>query len=169
MYYVSPSTGVKLVLLLLVTLAMHHSIIQAVQANERLRFTTRQILHDPATGLAIYGIDPLSYFIHGQPMPGSAEIETVRYGVVWRFESVSNRAAFESDPQVYAPRFGGYDAFRLLSGHLAEGNPAIYEVDGDRLILFATELNRTSWRKVTDDGYGTAQRNWEQLRTRLPR
>ena len=138
-------------------------------ATERLSFTTRRMMHDPATGLAIYGIDPLSYFISDAPLPGDEKIETVKFGVIWRFASESNRAAFESDPAVYSPRYGGYDGFRMLEGFLAEGNPTIYEIDTDKLVFFASELNRQSWLKAKDDRIEQAERNWLRLRQRLPR
>ena len=30
-------------------------------------------------------------------------------GAIWRFRNEGNRAAFAADPEVYMPRFGGYD------------------------------------------------------------
>jgi hypothetical protein len=138
-------------------------------ATERLSFTTRQMLHDPSTGLAIYGIDPLSYFIEGTPLPGDAEIESIAFGLIWRFASKSNRAAFDDSPSIYSPRFGGYDAFQLLNGFLAEGNPAIFIVDKDQLILFASALNRDSWLRSNSSKYPTARENWRALIKTLPR
>jgi hypothetical protein len=62
-----------------------------------------------ATGLAISGFDPVAYFTDSKAVPGRPELELNLKGVVWRFRSEGNRAAFQLAPDAYAPRFGGYD------------------------------------------------------------
>lgn len=88
------------------------------------------------TVLALRGYDPVSYFLPEGPRPGSALFEAEWGDRVWRFASEANRAAFRRDPEVYAPRLGGYDAAAILDRRLADADPAVFAVIGERLYLF---------------------------------
>lgn len=88
------------------------------------------------TVLALRGYDPVSYFLPEGPRPGSPLFETEWGDRVWRFASEANRAAFRRDPEVYAPRLGGFDAAGILDRRLADADPAVFAVIGERLYLF---------------------------------
>ena len=81
--------------------------------------TTERIVIDRNTGLAISGFDPVAYFTDAQALPGKSEFEQVVAGTAWRFRNAGNRAAFLADPDVYMPRFGGYDPV----AYFATGKP----------------------------------------------
>jgi hypothetical protein len=66
--------------------------------------------------LAINGFDPLAYFIDGAPLQGTDDFEHPYAGAVWRFRNEGNRAAFIADPEVYMPRYGGYDPVGIARG-----------------------------------------------------
>ena len=68
------------------------------------------------TGLAISGFDPVAYFTDGKARLGRADLELSQGGAVWRFGNWANRAAFEADPGVYTPRFGGFDPVAIARG-----------------------------------------------------
>ena len=74
------------------------------------------VVVNPATGLAISGVDPVGYFTDGKPVFGRPDVELTYDGTVWRFENEGNRAAFKADPDVYMPRFGGYDPVAIAQG-----------------------------------------------------
>lgn len=97
---------------------------------------------DPATGHALGGNDPLSYFISGKPRSGNASIEYRWGGAVWVFVNEGNRDAFASDPDVYAPQFSGCDPQALSEGYSTIGNPTIFAIIDSRLYLFHSEVNR---------------------------
>jgi hypothetical protein len=40
---------------------------------------------DELTGLALSGLDPITFFLPGGPKPGRAELQVVWAGVAWRF------------------------------------------------------------------------------------
>ena len=67
------------------------------------------------TGLAISGFDPVAYFTEGKALFGRPEFELNLDGAVWRFTNEGNRGAFAKHPKVYAPRFAGYDRWRLAA------------------------------------------------------
>jgi hypothetical protein len=47
---------------------------------------------------------------------GRPEFERMPEGTTWRFRNEGNRAAFAADPDVFLPRFGGYDPVALARG-----------------------------------------------------
>ena len=59
-------------------------------------------------GLAINGYDPVAYFIQEKPVRGTAEYTFTWNGAEWRFSSSRHRDLFKSDPEKYAPQYGGY-------------------------------------------------------------
>jgi hypothetical protein len=97
---------------------------------------TEQVVTSPQTGLAIDGIDPVAYFTDSKPLEGRAEFEYRHLGAVWRFRNGGNRAAFAQSPEVYTPRYGGYDPVAIARGVAVAGNPLLWVVSGQRLYLF---------------------------------
>ena len=125
--------------------------------------TTQQIVVDRNSGLAISGFDPVAYFTDGQPLPGKGEIEQVVAGAAWRFRNEGNRAAFAADPDVYMPRFGGYDPVGVARGVAVAGNPLLWVISGQRLYLFYTEETRTQFANDNQRMSATADREWKSI------
>lgn len=86
--------------------------------------------------LALKGFDPVSYFLKEGPRAGAARFELSWGGRVWRFASGADRAAFQGNPEVYAPRLGGFDAAGILDGRLVDADPLVFAVIDERLYLF---------------------------------
>jgi hypothetical protein len=103
---------------------------------------TERIAIDRISGVAIGGYDPVAYYVAGQPVQGSSQWEAVWAGAAWRFANEGNRAAFLADPEVYAPRFGGYDAEAVAAGVATPGDPRIFAIAGSRLFLFRSAESR---------------------------
>ena len=70
---------------------------------------TERIVVDRHTGLAIGGFDPVAYFVEAEAVLGKGDFEYALADTVWRFRNEGNRAAFVDNPEIYMPRFGGYD------------------------------------------------------------
>jgi len=130
---------------------------------------TERVVVDWHTGLAIGGYDPVAFFTEGKPTTGSADFELRYGGAIWRFANVGNRAAFAAQPDVYMPRYGGYDPLGVARGLAVAGNPNVWLVAGERLFLF---YDRARLEKFVDDpgrATGSADRKWpDVLRTLTP-
>src|SRR5437588_860575 len=100
--------------------------------------TTERVVIDQHTGLALYGIDPVAYFTERRPVPGRADFEYGYAGAIWRFANGGNRAAFARDPDIYMPRYGGYDPGGSARGLATPGFAAPWGVFGERPSLFYT-------------------------------
>ncbi|HZP68311.1 MAG TPA: YHS domain-containing (seleno)protein [Pseudolabrys sp.] len=135
-----------------------------ISAPRALRAATEnQLAVNPATGLAISGFDPVAYFTDGKALFGRPDIELNKDGVVWRFSNEGNRGAFESHPEVYAPRFGGYDPVAIGRDRSVRGHPLFWAVVGQRLYFFYSEKTRLTF--LSDPGriIATAERKWPEV------
>jgi YHS domain-containing protein len=131
--------------------------------------TTERIVTDPATGLALGGIDPVAYFVDGKPLFGDAQVEASYDGVTWRFRNEGNRAAFRERPDIYLPRFGGYDPVAVAREVGTAGNPLTWLLHGGRLYLFYDEAARAAFVADPERILAQAERLWPQvLRTLSP-
>ncbi len=121
---------------------------------------------DDLSGVALYGFDPVSYFLGDGPKPGLPEQEIVWSGVAWRFASTANREAFLRDPETYAPRFGGYDAGAVARGLTVRASPWLSVVREDGLYLFRSDHERA--RFVADASIAAkAAGRWASLKATL--
>jgi hypothetical protein len=107
--------------------------------------TTERVVVNHVTGLAIEGYDPVAYFVDAQPELGREDFEASAAGAVWRFRNEGNRASFVAHPEVYGPRFGGYDPVDLARGVTVAGNPRFWLIAGQRLYLFSREEARDAF------------------------
>jgi hypothetical protein len=125
------------------------------------------IVVDPTSGLAISGFDPVAYFTDGAPLQGKGELEQAFAGAVWRFRSDGNRAAFVADPEVYMPRFGGYDPVDLARGVAVAGNPRLWLISEQRLYFFYAAETQQEFVNDRDRVLATADGEWTRLRQKL--
>lgn len=102
---------------------------------------TERVVVNRTTGLAIDGFDPVAYFTDAAAIRGDRDIEVVNGSAIWRFRNEANRAAFLSHPEIYAPRFGGYDPVDAARGVIIAGHAEVWQVYGERLYLFSREDN----------------------------
>jgi hypothetical protein len=85
--------------------------------------TDERTVVNSRTGLAISGFDPMVFFTDGKAEFGRPDMELSLGGAVWRFRNEGNRAAFSEHPDVYMPRFGGYDPVAIARGTSMPGPP----------------------------------------------
>jgi len=131
--------------------------------------TTEQVVVDRNSGLAIHGFDPIAYFTEGAASLGKGEFEYRHAGAVWRFRNPGNLAAFAADPDVYMPRFGGYDPVGVSRGLAVAGDPRIWMIAGERLYLFQTPENRAVFSVDSERFLAAADEVWPTvLRTLSP-
>jgi hypothetical protein len=129
--------------------------------------TTERVVSDRVSGLAISGLDPVSYFTHAAPLYGNADYEYSYAGVIWRFRNTGDQAAFAAHPEVYMPRYGGYDPVALARGVAVAGNPLVWAMVGERVYLFYDEKSRARFLDAPDDAIGTADDRWPAVKRTL--
>ncbi len=134
-------------------------VLAAMPAHAQSKGTVTSFL----TGVAISGYDPVSYFTEPEPLLGSPLYEYEWNGVPWYFATEANRDIFMRAPEVYAPLFGGHCAMSLARGFLSDGNPTIYRIVEDRLVLFYSVGNREAFELARSATFARAVENWLAL------
>ena len=112
------------------------------------------------TGLAISGFDPVAYFVDAKPGFGRPDLELRQDHIVWRFRNEGNREAFADHPEVYTPRFGGYDPVAIARGVSVQGHPLFWVVHGERLYLFYDDKARAAFIAQPTRFIEAAERKW---------
>ncbi len=125
--------------------------------------TTERIVVNRHTGLAIGGFDPVAYFTDKAAARGAAEFEASENGAVWRFRNSANRAFFLARPDIYAPRFGGFDPIDVARGVSVPGNALIFLVSRQRLYLFASIESRDAFAADPQRALHDAEGRWPAL------
>lgn len=101
-----------------------------------LTVTTQRIVVDPLSGIALFGYDPVAYFIDKAAVAGRPAYEWRWAGATWRFASEANRAEFMSAPEAFTPAYGGYDGESVLRKTPIAADPTLFVVREDRIFLF---------------------------------
>jgi len=129
--------------------------------------TTEYVVVDRNSGVAIAGFDPIAYFTDRAALLGKGEFEHRHAGAVWRFRNAGNRDAFAANPDVYMPRFGGYDPLGVARGAAVAGNPREWLIVGDRLYLFYSADSRAAFVADSGRAIAAAEKEWPAVQLTL--
>jgi YHS domain-containing protein len=113
-------------------------------------------------GTGAGGYDVVAYF-SGAPVEGKADITSEWNGARWRFANAENKAAFDADPEKYAPQFGGYCAYAVSKGATAKGDPQAWSVVDGKLYLNYSTGVRTEWQKDVPGNIAAGNANWPKV------
>jgi hypothetical protein len=139
----------------------------ALAGVRELEAAAGQVVADWRTGLALFGIDPVAYFAEGEAVLGVPELELDLGSAVWRFRNRGNRAAFVADPEVYVPRFAGYDPIAAGRGVATPGNPLVWSIHEQRLYLFHSPQARAEFAGDPAGAIAAGFKEWPALQARL--
>lgn len=112
---------------------------------------------------AIRGYDAVGYRTDGKPVVGRPEFTHRWQGADWRFASAANRDTFASEPQRYAPQYGGYCAYGAANGFKVSTEPAAFTIDGGKLYLNYSIPVRNTWNKDRARYIQKADAKWPTL------
>ena len=131
--------------------------------------TPDRLVVDAHTGLAISGFDPVAYFTDAQAKIGRPDLELSQDGAIWRFSNEGNRAAFAAHPEVYTPRFGGYDPVAVAHDNSVPGHPLFWTVTDGRLYLFYSAKTRADFLAAPGRIVESATRKWPEVARSIAR
>lgn len=124
------------------------------------------------TGYAASGYDVVAYFGlaqnavgSSQPagVPGNAAYTAEHNGAKFAFSSAENKAAFEANPEKYAPQFDGHCAYGVAKGGKVPGNPNLWRIVDDKLYLNITKNVVGFWEEDIPGNISLAGNNWASL------
>lgn len=111
-------------------------------------------------GVAIEGADPVAYFTEDAYVQGSAEFTHDWNGATWHFASAANRDLFASDPDAYAPSYGGFCAWAVSQGYTAPVDPTAWSIVDGQLYLNYDANIQARWQKDIPGNIAQADENW---------
>lgn len=115
-------------------------------------------------GVILKGYDAVAYFKEGKAVKGNPDITSTYYAAKFLFASPTNKAEFDKDPAKYAPQYGGFCAYGVTLGVLAEPEgPGAFIVYKGRLYICGNQGALKDFRSGIDDNIGKAGQNWLQL------
>ena len=110
--------------------------------------------------VAVKGYDPVAYFTDSMPVLGNPSISTDYQGVVYRFASEQHKQAFLAMPASYVPQYGGFCAFAISRGQIADIDPAEWAVQDGHLYLNNNHVAQSVWNLDRPGNIVAGNANW---------
>ncbi|MDN2482814.1 YHS domain-containing (seleno)protein [Vibrio agarivorans] len=114
-------------------------------------------------GKAIKGYDPVAYFTQGKPVKGDADFVYEWNDAKWYFASKQHLEAFMSNPEKYAPQYGGYCAWAVSNGYTAKIDLNAWRIVDDKLYLNYNKSVQEKWQQDIAGNVAKADKNWPSL------
>lgn len=112
--------------------------------------------------VALSGYDALS-FHDGVPIKGDPQYYFSYMGATFHFASQGSRNRFISEPERYAPAYGGYCAWAVSKGKLAPGDVEQWSVKDGRLYINFNKRIKKRWEKRAEKYIAGANDKWPNI------
>ena len=114
--------------------------------------------------LAIKGYDSVAYFTSQSALKGKANFQHSWNGAVWQFSSAENLELFKSNPEKYAPQYGGFCAWGVAAKKdLFPIDPQAWRVVDNKLYLNYDKKVQSNWLKDTSGFIEAANKYWPEV------
>ena len=121
-----------------------------------------------AQGVAIGGHDPVAYFVLKMAVQGTDAHQTDWQGVTWYFSNEKHKDMFVSDPEGFAPKFGGWCAMAMTGGQVAEVDfDNGWTVDATGLYFNVNKDVRLRWLRGYNRNVRKGNENWLETRRKI--
>ena len=127
---------------------------------------TKPLVNVDANGVGLHGYDPVACFTDGKAVKGDPQYHSKYDGATYYFRSGDDKAAFDKEPQRYAPQYGGYCAMAMSMGKLEDGDPNYFLVYDGKLFLQRNEKAHMMFSKDPEGNRENADENWSKLQSR---
>jgi len=115
-------------------------------------------------GVILKGYDVVAYFKQRKPVKGDPAIESTYRGATFLFNSAANKAEFDKDPTKYVPQYGGFCAYAVVKGVLADlEGPDAFTIYKGKLYLGGNEDALRSFKSDIDSNIDKANSNWRRI------
>lgn len=109
------------------------------------------------------GHDAVAYFTQNKPVLGNQKYTAVHNDAIYRFSSAKNRDVFNTNPEKYAPAYGGYCAYGTTFGKKFEINGKAFEVVNGTLYVNKNEDVYKAWKEDVPKHLTEAEAQWPTI------
>lgn len=121
----------------------------------------------PASGIALEGYSPVSYFTKGRPEKGDPRFSVTHNGATYHLTSQAQVDAFKANPDRYEPQCGGWCAFGMSVEDKFPVDPTQFRIVDGKLYLFLNneQINASElWDKGDKrELVGKADAHWHKV------
>jgi YHS domain-containing protein len=136
----------------------------AQNAADVARGSTTAKVNIDSQGVILKGYDVVAYFKQRKPVQGNPAFESTYQGAMYLFASAANKADFDKDPARYVPQYGGFCAYAVVKGVLADlEGPDASTVYKGKLYLCGNEDALRSFKSDIDSNIDKANSNWRRI------
>jgi YHS domain-containing protein len=128
-----------------------------------LQSAEKPLVNMDKKGVAIKGYDPVAYHTLGKPVPGTADYSLLWNEATWLFANGEHLAMFTSNPEKYAPAYGGYCAYAMASGRWVDIDPRAWKIVEGRLYLNFSLKVQKKWERDIPGYIRKADRQWAEI------
>ena len=111
--------------------------------------------------LMLRGNDAVAYFTAGRALPGRSDIKTDHHRVTYRFASEESKRQFITNPERYAPQFGGFCAQSMAYAVPVSADAGTFKIIDGKLYLFAGPRARLYFEMDQERNLKLAWHYWE--------
>ena len=113
---------------------------------------------------ALDGYDTVAYFTHNRAMKGEQKFKLEYMGADWYFVSQANLDKFKTNPNKYAPQYGGYCAWAVAEKKdFAPGDPNNWSIIDGKLYLNYNRDIKNKWLENSDNFIQLGDQHWPML------
>lgn len=123
----------------------------------------RALLNVDKLGLALAGYDPTSYFLDKKPLKGDPSLARTYQGATYHFVDAAHKNAFEKEPAMYVPQFGGFCGYAASIKKVSPVDPQIWQIVNGRLVLQHTPEAYRLFNQDVPANNSKAEANWPAL------
>jgi YHS domain-containing protein len=116
-----------------------------------------------ASKTALSGFDTVAFFLDSKAVNGSPFITADYQGATYFFATEEHKALFVSNPEKYAPQFGGYCAFGVAIEKVLPVDISTWQIRSGKLYLNLNPAIQAKFDADFADNLAKAQQNWPGL------
>ena len=146
----------------LLTLTASLILTLSAQADHATGHTKSLVLKNKE-GAALLGYDPVAYFTDGKPAKGIVKFTSTHDGAKYFFASAEHKAMFDSNPEKFAPAYGGYCGYAASINRLSPIDPDWWQIVDGRLVLQHNKKAFDLFNKDLKANALRADQNWPGL------
>ena len=118
----------------------------------------------PVSEVGAGGYDLISFY-EGDPQRGSGFHQSEHEGVTYLFSNEDNLKRFETNPEKYLPKYGGYCAMGVAMGKKLPGNPEVWKIKDGDLYFNVDENIQKKWQQNLDKNIEAADQKWQNMKS----